>query len=161
LEVIMNELFTSTIMERFDGLQRDLSRWRWLAATALTCLGLTLLLGATTVDRVEEIRAQRFVLVGQDGKPRVGVGVNPDGIAALRLFDQNGSPRAELSVTADGTSSLSLVEQGGFRVVLGLGPGLVVYDKAGLPRATLGVTPANAPTLTLTDQQGKVIWSAP
>jgi hypothetical protein len=161
LEVIMNELCTSAILERCNRLQQDLSRWRWLAAIALAGLGLTLLLGATPVDQVEEVRAQRFVLIGPDRTARGGMHVDPDGIAAVRLFDRHGQPHAELSVTADGVSSLSLVEQGGYRIILGQGPGLVVYDRTGLPRATLGLTQGSAPTLTLTDQQGKVIWSAP
>ncbi len=156
----MSECLSPAIEDRLDRLEREMCRWKKLATAALACLSLTVLLGAVA-NVAEEVKAKRFVLVGQDGQPRGGLSVDTDGIAALRLFDQDGLPRALLSVTANGSPTLSLVEQGRPRVMLNLGPGLVVYDKGGLPRATLGVTPAGAPTLTLTDLQGQVIWSAP
>ncbi len=157
----MNEHFAAAIIKRIDRLERDLRRWKLLGRAALACLGLAVLVGATSSYVAEEIRAQRFVFVDRDGQARGGLSVDPDGLVALRLLDQHGLPRALLSVTADGASALSLVERGKSRVILNLGPGLVVYDKSGLPRATLGVTPAGSPTLTLTDERGKIVWSAP
>jgi hypothetical protein len=101
------------------------------------------------------------LLVDQDGQAQGGLGVDPEGIAQLRLFGKNGLPSAVLSVTAEGAPALSLVEAANQRVLLSFGLGLVVYDRRGLPRATLGVSPDGSGTLTLIDQQGQVVWSAP
>jgi len=105
----MSECLSPAVEDRLNRLEREMRRWKKLATAALACLSLTVLLGAVA-NVAEEVKAKRFVLVGQDGQPRGGLSVDTDGIAALRLFDQDGLPRATLGVTLAGAPTLTLTD---------------------------------------------------
>src|SRR5581483_10474967 len=97
---------------------------------------------------------------GPDGKTaRASIGVNPDGVARVRLYSLNGVPQAALGVTGDGKPGLALLDRGQhlrgtFDVSIGGEPTLRLYDDK-RPRVGLDVTEAGSPGVALLDTAGK------
>lgn len=97
---------------------------------------------------------------GPDGKTaRASIGVNPTGVARVRLYSINGVPQAALGVTGDGKSGLALLDRGQhlrgtFDVSIGGEPTLRLYDEK-KPRVGLDVTEAGSPGLALLDKADK------
>jgi hypothetical protein len=82
--------------------------------------------------------------IGQDGKERGGMSINADGSVALGLFDNEGRPRVRLSSNADGTPHLTLLsESGKKRLGLDVAPAgeaiLSVLDSQGVVRLSIGI----------------------
>jgi len=142
-----------TTEERLANLEKGMARAKrrncWLLAALGLALGALVLAGTLTPKTagaqgggvaVNEIRAQRLVLVDDEGRERAVLAAHKDG-AGLNLLDEDGKNRAALAVTKDG-------------------PRLTLLDKNGKIRAGLAVY-AVGPRLFLTNEAGKKIWSAP
>ena len=100
------------------------------------------------------LRAERFEVVDQGGKPRALLGVLGSGGSGLQLHDQDENGRVALSLTASDR------------------PGLELSDSNGRVRAVLGYTEMVKPesgaigrrqvsSVVLFDQDGKVLWQVP
>lgn len=108
--------------QRLSRLERSQRRWKLLASGLLGVLMILSLMGATNQkggDYAKVIRAQRFVLVDEDGQTRAELGVEKRW-SGLRLKDANGRVRALFVVEAEG-------------------PILELRDKNGRARTTLSV----------------------
>lgn len=116
----------------------------------LLCLifGLAgLLLGTGLQRRVRPARQQipdilqahRFQVVDRDGTPRIELGVNPDGGAAIHLMGKNNRQVISLQVDARSNAALRL------------------KDREERERATLSVTEEKGTVLALTGPEGQPI----
>ncbi len=158
-----------TTDERLEKLERELNqakgRIRWLLAGIGLCLvivaviwafGLATTTAHASQGALKEIRANSFVLVDANGKPRASLGMDEDGLE-LRLRYENGNIGAALCLH-DEKMVLSLADKNGKpRAVLGVSqnmPLLCLYDEKEEPRATLAVL-ADGPHLVLRDEKGK------
>lgn len=105
------------------------------------------------------VEAERFILRDASGKIRAELGVEGDGMAALRLYDTAGQRRAELAVNAGGTPWLGLYDETGkvraFLHAEDLVANLALYDGAEKVRALLQVVPNVAAALGLYDGTGE------
>ncbi len=120
------------------------------------------------------LKAERFEVVGKDGKVRAFLSILEDGRPTLALLDDKGELRAWLFLSADGSPRLVLSHKGllvltdakgEFRSLLRLdqagSPTLALSDGAGNIRSVLGLGEDGSPTLVLRDKEGKIIWFAP
>jgi len=161
-----------TAEERLERLEVELGRarrWnRWLlllvGLAVGACLVVSGLVGreAQAQAAQQEVRAQRFVLVDDNGKVRAKLETSPDG-PALWLYDEKGKPRVVLTALKEGSVLNLYDEKGEPRAGLGLTegrPGLSLYDETGKTRAALDLT-EDGPSLHLWDKDGKVLWQAP
>jgi hypothetical protein len=122
MEGMMSQGQLTFMAQRLNRLERSHRRWKLLASGLLGILVLLSLMGATIQkggNVAEVIRAQRFLLVDEDGKTRAELAVEK-GWSGLRLKDANGRVRALLVVEAEG-------------------PILELRDKKGRARTTLSV----------------------
>ena len=107
-----------TTEERLERLERELSRAKgrpdvhrgWLLAGAALCLGIALVawaFGPGTARAqpagaaLKEVRANRFVLEGENGKTRAMLSTRKDG-SHLVLYDEKGRARVRLDVDKSG-----------------------------------------------------------
>ena len=102
-----------------------------------------------------EIRANRFVVVDENGEERATLGMVGGG-PLLRLFDEKGRARAILSESKE---TEPIVLGGAVRLLAG-GTTLSLHDDTGRGRLMLTLR-KDGPGLSLADENGKVIWSAP
>jgi hypothetical protein len=164
--------------ERLDRLERENRRWKMIGVSAVTVLGLALLMGATSFGRsqvkvADEIRARRFTLVDDKGKVRGILGFSAIGSPTLLLFDNpiltlfDSERRPRVRLAGDLVKSgLRLYAKDGAPLVdlyieSGEWPRLALFDNSRRRRAALQVLPDGSPRLTLRDKDGKVIWSTP
>src|SRR5919198_1248010 len=136
-EKMMNELAPDTILQRLNRLEREARWWKRAGIAAITLLALGVLLGVNRgqeVDKPEELRVKRVLLVDAQGTQRGRVGIEADGTPRFFLDDPSGTPRVGIAVTADGR------------------PGLTLYDQTGKPRAGLGMAADGRVDLALGDQ---------
>lgn len=118
------------------------------------------------------VRAERFELVGKDGKPQATLLVNKMGEPELAMYDGAGERRAMLTVTTCGPAVVLFDGDGKPRATLGVtrGPGglgvksdmvgLGLHDEEGEQRALLGMDAAGA-SLRLFKSDGELLWRAP
>ena len=112
----------------------------------------------------EVIRAKRFEVIDDAGRPRVIVGTQQEA-SGLMLLDGNGQNVAELAVSAEmGSTTLSLYDlRGSLRASLDLdqdgSPTLGLYDLAGEPRVSIGIAEGNTPVLDFTGPYGEARMS--
>jgi len=152
-----------TIDERLENMEQELGhakcRTRWLMGMVLLLTGVLVVpavldmtafwVRAQGAGTVQEIRANKFVLVDENGKPRAELAMDK-GRPLLVLWDENGKPRAGLVVTK-------------------LGPSLELNDENGKLRFVAGTTSTVMPdgktisypesSLILFGPDGKVIWN--
>jgi hypothetical protein len=76
------------VLPRLNRLEREVRWWRIVGGAVSGVLVLVLLGGAAGTQVAEEIRARRFVIVGQDGKARGWLGTSTMGTHLL-LVDKN------------------------------------------------------------------------
>ncbi|MFQ5961461.1 MAG: hypothetical protein ACE5MG_08680 [Candidatus Methylomirabilales bacterium] len=136
----MNEPIMDTLTQRLGRLEREVRWWKFFGSAAVAVVGVVLLLGATHTRVPDEVRARRFVVVDETGKP--GVELTPVPSPGLRIFAKDGRTLAELTV--DGWS-----------------PRLVLRSGNSKGGATMEVLPDSTPILNLvrTDGHGRV-WLA-
>jgi hypothetical protein len=123
----MNEATFSALIERLNRLERAYRWWKLLGSCALGVLGMLLFLGATTERPADEIRARRFIVIGENAQPRAVLGAWKLHNSCLTLIAEDGRKRAELSLLPDDGS-----------------PALSLYDRAGLRRGFLSVDDSGA-----------------
>jgi hypothetical protein len=134
------------VRQRVARLERTICRWRVIAVAAIVCLGLMVLMGASTRavrTAVADVFAREIILVDRTQTPRASMTIATDGGPSLLLLDQQSKVRAGLTVLADGRPSLGLL------------------DAQGQSRVVLTLESDGTPIMRLLDAQGKVMWSAP
>jgi hypothetical protein len=152
------------IARRLDQLEREVRRWRLVAAgLALGTVALGII-GAAAPRRV--IEAQKFVVRDGAGHVRVELGPSDgDKEVVLRFKDSTGSSRATLGLEGE-TSLLVLGDKTG-RPRVGLttlaqgAPGVTLYDPSGRARVELGLGREGEPRVALLDARGGSAWKVP
>ena len=59
---------------------------------------LAMAAGAGMADWSRQVKSESFLLVDRFGQPRVSLGLEGDGTAALQFLDKNAKPRMSLSL---------------------------------------------------------------
>ena len=158
-----------TTEERLAKVERELGRARrrsrWLLAALALGLGVLALVWASAASAPKaeaqgaaggnEIRANRFVVVDENGEERATLGMVGDG-PLLRLLDEKGMARAILSESKE----MEPIVLGGVVRLRAGGTTLSLHDDTGRGRLLLKVY-KDGPRMSLSDEQGKTIWSAP
>jgi hypothetical protein len=164
----MQEPQLDHVLQRLHRVERAQRWWQVGGLMAVAVLGLVVVLGAAghrEVIRAEEVRAQRFVLVDDDDKPRAIWHISEKG-TSLFLFDEARIPRVGLSVGQDGIAGLAvhdrarrlrlvLITYADGRSQLGL------LDDGERPRVIVDLDRDGIATLKMMEQEGTVRWSAP
>jgi len=83
---------------------------QWLVVTIATA-GFVVLFGKRNNANDREIRAERFIITGENGETKAIFGAPRDGAPFISLFDINGRMRFNLSVT--GVPSMNFYDAGG------------------------------------------------
>jgi len=161
-----------TTDERFEKVEGQLARVRWINRCLIGCivvaLGLWFILktfGPETAwaqSGAKEIRAKRFVLEDENGKTRADLRVDKNG-PSLRLCDENEKARVRLMAFKDATCLALTDENGKPRAAFVVDmdkSALMLSDENGKPRAVFEVE-KDRPVLSYTDENGKLLWSAP
>jgi hypothetical protein len=159
--------------ERMQKIEGQLARVRWFNRCLIACIVLSL--GVWFISKtftpetawaqsgVKEIRANRFTLEDENGKPRAVLSVSKDG-QGLLLYNEMGKNRAGLVVTKEGPMLMLNDGNGQLRARLAVledGAGLRLFDESRKPRVELHVSKEGpegpeAPRLILTDENGKI-----
>jgi hypothetical protein len=163
MERTMHEWHINVLIQRLGRLERAQHRWQVLGTLALMVLGLVGLTAATRgrdAQVTEEIRAQAFVLVNQEGTVLARLGLLPQGGLGLGVYDRGRKSRLLLTAEADGSSALRLFGKNGKgSVLLAVGangaPSLRLLDQRWRVRASLATWPDGSPFLQLTDNEGQ------
>ena len=165
-----------TVTQRLDRLDRENRWWKALGVVAVAALGLFVMTGAIWSKVPDEVKARKFVLIGEEGKKR-GVWWGHDSVSNLDLLDKDGREvvirlsvnplygaevslgrvRGErlalLAMGADGSPYLRLKDKNGFSAVLG---------STNLKQAQTGVIEKRpASSLVFLNKDGEVVWKAP
>jgi len=154
------------IEQRIESLESDLNRVRscnrWLVA-ALLLVGAGAIAGQGRAPLVnEDVRAKRFTLLDENGRPRAALGMTEMG-PHLTMRDENGKIRAALLVNEKGTLLSMRDENDKLRAALGVnekGTLLSMSDENDKLRFSLSVD-EDGPFLGMRDENGKVTWRAP
>ena len=165
----MPNMSRERIIERLIYLERACRWWRVMGSLAMALVTGVMLMGA--IGRQEsgapaDIRAQAFVLVDREGKPRMDMRIAQNDSAHLVIMDREGLPRISLNVLTPGGADIVLRDQlGQPRAALSVlpdgRPGLSLYDALGTTRAAVGILPDDQPRVVLYDQRGQARWVSP
>jgi hypothetical protein len=143
----MTEQGVGSLERRLARLERE-NRWfKRLGSVGLLGLATLVLMGQARPARVPDvIEAKSFIVRDGNGQPRAKLGVEPDGLAGLLLFDQSGKARGGFSVVADGRTTIELLDQAANERILLFArsdgtPGLMMKDGTGSARVKLSVLP--------------------
>jgi hypothetical protein len=165
----MHDMSRESVLERLTYLERCYRWWQVMGGLTIVLVTSAVLMGAMgRQDREEtaDIRAQGFVLIDREGKPRVDMRIAPNDSAHLVMMDREGLPRISLNVLTPGGADLVLRDQlGQPRAALSVlpdgRPGLSFYDALGTTRVAIGILPDDQPRVVLYDQRGQVRWVSP
>ncbi|HUW84964.1 MAG TPA: hypothetical protein VMZ31_19460 [Phycisphaerae bacterium] len=107
-----------------------------------------------------------LAFVDKDGTTRLALRVSDTGLCGVELLDAAARARAMLAILPDGSPRLGFFEPDGKnRLSLSLPAegvsGLMVQDKQARPRVVVGVDARGKATLHAAEGEGKVVWSAP
>ena len=165
----MHDVSREKIIERLIDLERACRWWRVMGSLAIVLVAGVVLMGA--IGRQEggesaDIRAQAFVLIDREGKPRMDMRVAQNDSAHLVMMDREGLPRISFNVLTPGGADIVLRDQlGQPRAALSVlpdgRPGLSLYDTLGTTRAAVGILTDEQPRVVLYDQHGQVRWISP
>ena len=166
---MMTESTHDAVLHRLVYVERAMRQWQVVGSLAMALLALVVLLGAvgrTELEAPEEIRAQAFVLVDREGRPRLDLRVARNDSNQLVLLDREGLPRMSLTILSQGGADMVIRDQLGLpRAALGVVPDgrptLSLYDAAGTTRVSLGLFPDGQARLVLYDQGGQLRWVTP
>lgn len=141
-----------------------LRQFKKAALFALCAFGFVVLGAALRPDVPKVVEAERFILRGSDGRPRIEMASIPDalgGDAMITLYDPKGNPRAQMNHRqisfmiprkTDGVASS--------RMTLGVGddgvPIIRLFDESESQRMVLQVHTDGKPVLALTDRENNV-----
>ncbi len=165
----MQDNWRERISERLTYLERSYRWWQVVGGLAMVLVTGVVLIGAIGRQdggQAPDIRAQGFVLVDREGKPRMDMRIAPNDSAHFVMMDREGLPRISLNVLTPGGADLVLRDQlGQPRAALSVlpdgRPGLSLYDALGTTRVAVGILPDDQPRLVLYDQRGQVRWVSP
>lgn len=123
-------------------------------------LGVLVFSGANSHPNDEIVSARGFVLVGDDGKKKVELGLNGEKSTVFTMLGPDGEPRLTLGVSEDGESIIHLTEPGERRsIAMGFegkhGAVLSFQDKNQNPRLMMSVGPDGSPELRFLEQNGE------
>lgn len=163
----MSEEVPDRLIERLDRLDRTNRRWKLISgATAVALAGIVLVAAAAPrvphLDQggppvLNEVRAQRFLLVDASGKLRAVLGAATGGAVSLGLLDNDDKIRSVLIVDATGTPRLEMLGADETRrVVLSVfpnRPGLGLFGEGARGGAILDVAADGTVTFGLTDRK--------
>ena len=166
---MMTESTHDAVLHRLVYVERAMRQWQVVGSLALALLALVVLMGAvgrTEGEAPEEIRAQAFVLLDREGKPRMDLRVAGNDSTHLVLLDREGQPQLSLNILPQGGADLVIRDRLGqpraaLSVVADGRPGLSFYDAPGPTRVSLGVFPDGQTRLVLYDQGGHLRWATP
>jgi hypothetical protein len=166
---MMTESTHDAVLHRLVYVERAMRQWQVVGSLAMALLALVVLLGAvgrTEREAPEEIRAQAFVLVDREGRPRIDLRVARNDSNQFVLLDREGLPRMSLTILSQGGADMVVRDQLGLpRAALGVvpdgRPALSLYDAAGTTRVSLGLSPDGQARLVLYDQGGQLRWVTP
>jgi hypothetical protein len=166
---MMTESTPDAVLHRLVSVERAMRQWQVVGSLAMALLALVVLMGAvgrTEVEAPEEIRAQAFVLLDREGRPRIHLQVARHDSNQLVLMDREGLPRMSLNILPQGGADMIIRDQLGLpRAALGVVPDgrpvLSLYDAAGTTRVSLGLFPDGQTRLVLYDQGGHLRWATP
>jgi hypothetical protein len=151
--IFLKEMIMTT-EERLEKLERR---------NRLLLIGLVLavavfVLGALADEKTFNIiRANRFILEGENGKLRAVLEVDKSGSTSLSMRDENEKIRTILSVSKDELGLYLYNENEKPRTILSMSknePGLMLLDENGKERAMLSIK-NNSPGLSMFDADGK------
>jgi hypothetical protein len=165
----MPDISRERIIERLTDIEQSYRWWQVMGGLAMVVVTGAVLMGAMgrrDGGETGDIRAQGFVLVDRDGKPRMDMRIAPNDSAHLVMMDREGLPRISLNVLTHGGADLVLQDQlGQPRAALSVlpdgRPGLSLYDALGTTRVAVGMLPDDQPRVVLYDQRGQVRWVSP
>jgi hypothetical protein len=136
---------------RLAAVERQNSQLRRFVAVASLCAIALPLLAAFTPGRapaLEEVRAERFVLVDGAGKERAALEIDKETTPRLVLTDPEGAPRLLLAVDPATAYLILKDDQGKNRLGLAVDayPHLMMHDETQLPRihASVGIKGASS-----------------
>jgi hypothetical protein len=166
---MMTESTHDAVLHRLVYVERAMRQWQVVGSLALALLALVVLMGAVgrrEVEAPEEIRAQAFVLLDREGKPRMDLRVAGNDSTHLILLDREGQPQLSLNILPQGGADVVIRDRLGqpraaLSVVADGRPGLSFYDAPGPTRVSLGVFPDGQTRLILNDQGGHLRWATP
>ncbi|NSW76063.1 MAG: hypothetical protein HPY68_04680 [Candidatus Atribacteria bacterium] len=150
--------------ERLERLEREVRQnqkmIRWLMITLGVCVGVWLATvmfppqGLVARDVAEMIQARTFVVVDEEGRPRITLGV-AENIPMLTILDEEERTRIGLGMSAKGWPSLIMLdEKEKTCVLLGISE-LKMFDAEGDPRLSLGLW-KDMPMLWMRDEKENI-----
>jgi len=142
-EVAMTDPTLDVLTQRLDRLERELRRWKVLGGATVVVLGFVLGLGPTSAKPPDEVRAKRFILVGQDGKDRAILGSSLDGWPFLSLFGEEGLAKLDLE---GGWPRLGMLGKKGESIGLSAGPDFAHVRLSGTGEVVIGAGGPLAPS---------------
>jgi hypothetical protein len=164
MEATMADDRYEAIVRRLDRLDREVRRWRFVAASLALGTAALAVTGAAAPRRVVE--AQKFVIRDAAGHVRAELGPSEgDKEVVLRFRDLGGTSRVTLGLEGE-TSLLVLGDKTG-RPRVGVAtlaqgaPSLTLYDPTGRARVDLGLGREGEPRVALLDARGGSAWKAP
>jgi hypothetical protein len=96
--------------ERVKRLERENRRFKAFVLWAVAVLASIFLMGQARPANM--IEAQRFVVVGVDGRTMAELGTAQDGLPYLWLIDRNGSLGATMAIASNDTGAGALISLG-------------------------------------------------
>ena len=143
---------------RMAQLEAQNRRIKWMGTFALVLVCAVLLMGQRLPEG-RTVKAEEFLIIGRDGKPRMILGLD-HGSPRLTLIYTNGKTCAELAVSEDGEPFLKLNDRRGkTRIQLLLAEkgvsSLNFYDEDKRSRAKVGLSDNGSPSFLLRDARGK------
>ena len=154
-----------TTEERLDKLERKYRRLLLAGGGLVAVLVTAFLLGATSQDVKDEIRAHSFVVVDKHLKVRAMLRAGKSS-PSLILYDEKERPGIMLGMDKHGEDwELKLFDKNERIRFWADTTDLVMYNKNGRPSvgitSRIGQRGKPGANLTLFDDNGKSIWSAP
>jgi hypothetical protein len=156
-----HSLDSDPLFRRLEKNYLSLKRWCLLSLAFSASL---LLLGLTSQNS-RTLKAESFILLDRDGDVRAKLSVEKD-TPALGLYDKKGKPRVDMGLAPDGAPVICLYDEAGLgRVLLEKGIGdswsLSFYNEHGKSQAYFGVDSTGKPSVRLVNKDDAVIWSTP
>ncbi|MHC4995587.1 MAG: hypothetical protein ACYTGQ_11100 [Planctomycetota bacterium] len=91
----------NSVEARLVALERRVNRYRLALLAVVTLMGLSLLVGQGVGGALREVRARKFVVVNDAGRPVVEM-MSSDGAGGLMLYSATGKPVVVVGTTPDG-----------------------------------------------------------
>ena len=153
------------LVRRLDRLDREVRRWRFVAACVALGTAALAVGGAAAAPR-RVVETQKLVIRDAAGHVRAELGPSEgDKEIVLRFRDLGGTSRVTLGLEGE-TSLLVLGDKTG-RPRVGVttlaqgAPSMTLYDPTGRARVDLGLGREGEPRVALLDARGGSAWKAP